>query len=451
MLEKPKKTYTWQEVAAHNTHKSAWIGIRGKVYDVTKFLYRHPGGVDTLLYSAGRDSTPNFETYHDLDSVNKVLEKYYIGDMVSQELPQFPKPNDFHRKLKKEVAHKLQVEGLDAKVSVSAWLKYFFIYTTVLGSYYMVFLKTYAANTLFIQLLFCGLLGFGCAQVGLHPLHDASHFAITHKPLVWKALGATHDIINGSSYLIWTYQHMVGHHSYTNIPGLDPDIYTSDPDFRRVTPQQKWFKKYLGQESVVPWLYGFLAWKTRLQDIYILYFEPHQARIRINPPTLYHTIIFWFGKLFFIFYRIILPLYWMPLWKVALFLIVSDLVSSYWLAFTFQVSHVVTTVNFPTHDNQMRMNVDWAQMQVGTTQDYAHGSAFWTELTGGLNYQTIHHVFPHINQNYYPLIAETFKKVCDQYKVPFLYRISFSDAFKDHLNHLKLMGLKPEQKKSNRH
>ena len=35
-----------------------------KVYDVSKFLNRHPGGKDMLLMAAGRDVTVVFETYH---------------------------------------------------------------------------------------------------------------------------------------------------------------------------------------------------------------------------------------------------------------------------------------------------------------------------------------------------------------------------------------------------
>ena len=64
-------------------------------------------------------------------------------------------------------------------------------------------------------------------QIGLMPMHDSSHFSITHSPTVWRVLGMTHDFFNGSSYLVWLYQHMVGHHPYTNIDGADPDIETS--------------------------------------------------------------------------------------------------------------------------------------------------------------------------------------------------------------------------------
>lgn len=35
-----------------------------QVYDVSKFLDRHPGGKDILLMAAGRDVTAVFESYH---------------------------------------------------------------------------------------------------------------------------------------------------------------------------------------------------------------------------------------------------------------------------------------------------------------------------------------------------------------------------------------------------
>jgi fatty acid desaturase len=58
--------------------------------------------------------------------------------------------------------------------------------------------------------------------------HLLSHFAITHKPWVWKLVGATHDFFNGASMLAWIHQHTFGHHSYTNIDGADPDVVTGE-------------------------------------------------------------------------------------------------------------------------------------------------------------------------------------------------------------------------------
>ena len=103
------------------------------------------------------------------------------------------------------------------------------------------------------------------------PLHDASHFSITHSPLVWRIVGHTHDFLNGSSFLVWNYQHVLGHHAYTNIDGADPDIDTAEVDIRRIKPWQPWLWPYVHQHIYTPLVYGWLAWKTRYQDIVILF------------------------------------------------------------------------------------------------------------------------------------------------------------------------------------
>ncbi|CAG8784098.1 6395_t:CDS:1, partial [Dentiscutata erythropus] len=51
------KKFTWQELAKHNKHDDAYVAVRGKVYDITNFIERHPGGDDILLLAAGRDIT----------------------------------------------------------------------------------------------------------------------------------------------------------------------------------------------------------------------------------------------------------------------------------------------------------------------------------------------------------------------------------------------------------
>ena len=41
------------EVAQHNSRKSCWILLDSKVYDVTSFLSKHPGGAAIILKQAG--------------------------------------------------------------------------------------------------------------------------------------------------------------------------------------------------------------------------------------------------------------------------------------------------------------------------------------------------------------------------------------------------------------
>jgi cytochrome b involved in lipid metabolism len=41
MKQSPK--FTWKEIEKHNTDKSPWLAINGKVYDVSTFQHKHPG------------------------------------------------------------------------------------------------------------------------------------------------------------------------------------------------------------------------------------------------------------------------------------------------------------------------------------------------------------------------------------------------------------------------
>ncbi|VDO18476.1 unnamed protein product [Heligmosomoides polygyrus] len=76
------ETFTLEDVAAHNSEDSAWLVIRGKVYDVTKFLDDHPGGSDVLLEQVGKDATEAFDDIGHSSDAKEMMEEYYIGDVV---------------------------------------------------------------------------------------------------------------------------------------------------------------------------------------------------------------------------------------------------------------------------------------------------------------------------------------------------------------------------------
>ena len=53
----PEQPLKWEEIRKHNTDKDAWLVLEGKVYDVTEFKQRHPGGWRVMEDHAGQDST----------------------------------------------------------------------------------------------------------------------------------------------------------------------------------------------------------------------------------------------------------------------------------------------------------------------------------------------------------------------------------------------------------
>ena len=75
------------EVAQHSSSKDCWLAINGKVYDVTKYIYDHPGGASEIIDTCGTDATVAFKTMNrpgnktHSSSANQMLADYFIGNL----------------------------------------------------------------------------------------------------------------------------------------------------------------------------------------------------------------------------------------------------------------------------------------------------------------------------------------------------------------------------------
>jgi len=87
------KTFTVAEVAQHNKATDCWIIIDNKVYDVTKFLAKHPGGSKVVLKLAGKDATKDFKLLHNPEVLAKHGPELYIGDIGEAAPPKKEKKN----------------------------------------------------------------------------------------------------------------------------------------------------------------------------------------------------------------------------------------------------------------------------------------------------------------------------------------------------------------------
>ncbi|CEP63464.1 cytochrome b5-like heme/steroid binding domain-containing protein LALA0_S08e03070g [Lachancea lanzarotensis] len=58
------------ELSKHTSCDDCWIAIHGKIYDVTGYLSKHPGGAQVMLKLAGKDATAPFDDVgHSLESL----------------------------------------------------------------------------------------------------------------------------------------------------------------------------------------------------------------------------------------------------------------------------------------------------------------------------------------------------------------------------------------------
>ena len=79
------KYYTNDEVALHNSDKDCWIIINNRVYNITDYLDKHIGGKKLLLHYGGKDATDEFNRLNHTKKAQKILESYYIGDLVGDQ------------------------------------------------------------------------------------------------------------------------------------------------------------------------------------------------------------------------------------------------------------------------------------------------------------------------------------------------------------------------------
>ena len=76
-------TITLADISTHNSKDSCWSTIEGKVYDLTSFIGKHPGGADAILAICGKDGSELFDGQHGMDPrVKGLLPNFYLGDLV---------------------------------------------------------------------------------------------------------------------------------------------------------------------------------------------------------------------------------------------------------------------------------------------------------------------------------------------------------------------------------
>ena len=77
--------YSREEVAKHNKDGDLWLVIRGGVYDVSKWILKHPGGFKVIQCLAGKDCSEAFRTFHKESIYRTILPAFQIGQIKELE------------------------------------------------------------------------------------------------------------------------------------------------------------------------------------------------------------------------------------------------------------------------------------------------------------------------------------------------------------------------------
>jgi Cytochrome b5-like Heme/Steroid binding domain len=88
--------------------------VHDKIYDLTEFVDRRPGGADWLELTKGVDITEQFEAHHITEKAEQMLKKFYVRDAVLPRNYRFTfNENGFYKTLKRRVAS--QIGDLDQR------------------------------------------------------------------------------------------------------------------------------------------------------------------------------------------------------------------------------------------------------------------------------------------------------------------------------------------------
>ncbi|MCE7991058.1 MAG: acyl-CoA desaturase [Roseivirga sp.] len=290
-----------------------------------------------------------------------------------------------------------------------------------------------------VMLLMALAHGFFTAMIGLNVSHDAIHGSYTKCPKRNKRLGLSFNFIGVNDY-VWTISHNIVHHTYTNIPDHDEDI--EQVPILRLQPNQELWKIHRFQYIYAFFLYSLSTFFWVLIKDYKKFFQ-HQlgGHFRKSFPKKEMFRLFAY-KAFYYFMFLVLPVlvidlawYWIILGFIA-----SHLLEGFTVAVIFMLAHIIEGTKFPEPEENGKLNMPWADLQMHTTANFAIKNRVVNYLFGGLNFQIEHHLFPKVCHVHYPKISQIVKETAKDHNLPYIEHQTFFGAIGSHIRFLKKYG-----------
>lgn len=404
--------------------------IHNKYYDLTDF--KHPGGPVAIALISNRDGTELFESHHlySTKSIPSILSRYEIpsnpkslissSDIYNWELT---KSSEFTKALKDLARQEI---GQNIKIT---WFRFFELTLIVLLaiSQYILFYQGYWFSVLTMPLTYW--------LVGVNTFHDAAHFGISWN---WKInrLMTNFGFAFSAPYT-WYHQHVIGHHSFPNIPGKDPDLYHA-PKVIRHSKDVRYRPAHFYQvfTFVFTWLLGVplsLIFNGMMQSLR----RESYNRVVVFGNSKYlnpNSLIFRFIIYFIITHVAPIAMHGMS-FKGIVFSIIPIYLFSLFFMISSQINHLT-----PSTTDQRSEN--FFVHQILTAHNVAVDNYLVYLFTGGLNMQIEHHLFPSVNHCHLRKLCPKVKKLCSEFGIKYSESKTLWGAICEHIDHLKIYSLK---------
>lgn len=399
--KKQAQQFTTDEVSKHNKAKDNWIIINGSVYNISKWGEKHPGGDLVLAGIAGKDASTPFVSFHDIEKAAPLMRAFKIGECVDYKATELTIDYEILRE-------KVRAEGLyetDYSYYHMKILWYAFLFAGVWG------LILYGTT---FSILFGGLiLGLFWQQVAFTG-HDVGHNAVTHVRTQDWWYGIYVTLFFGVSGQWWKRSHNV-HHIFPNSLEWDPDIQHMPflaidskflQGFYSMYHKKQFHFDFLAQ-MLIRWQH-FLFVPIMGFARYFMYIQSWILMLNFNTNVYYR----FYESLALVGYWVwlVLLLSFVPTWSLrAGVMLISHMFCG--------ILHMQITLNhfaMPVYSGAGYKSGDsdhFIKSQLETTCDIGcKPSEDW--FHGGLQFQTVHHLFPRLPRH-------NLRYVKEKYMLPF--------------------------------
>jgi len=391
---------------------NAEVVIDGTIFDISDFA--HPGG-DTIKLFGGNDVTVQYKMIHPYHT-SKHLEKMRAVGKVPNQQKDYVFDTPFEREIKREV---FKIVRRGREFGTPGYFCRAIFYIGVMATLQYV----WATKGTTWALAFA--LGVSQATIGLNVQHDANHGACSKMPWVNDILGFGADFIGGSKWT-WMEQHWT-HHAFTNHSEMDPDSFSTEPmaifnDYPLNHPSRRPWHKFQGLYILPLLSFYWLSSVFNAQIIDLRQRGAYHVGIKMENDFIVSRRKYAVAlRLLYIYLNIVRPLQIDFSGTTVLQILAMGFVESLTLATLFGLSHNFENVDRdPTKPvRESGEPVCWFKSQVETSSTY--GAHISGALTGGLNFQVEHHLFPRMSSAWYPYIAPKVREICAKHNVNYAY------------------------------
>lgn len=413
-----------EEVLRHNTSDDCWLIICNKVYNVTPFLQKHPGGSDLLLSRAGEDATSFFMTKHSHDkhAVN-LLKSYEIGELpVTQQIPE----SVFQEPFILELLNKISENNL-FRVDKSTERRFFHIRTMAVTLFFICSLiAIYFTETWWVSIIAVTAQAFVATSLFGLIAHEATHRRYPYQLVLQKALKIVWPVFWPFISQKPLYYEHNSHHFKIGDPEYDFEV-AGFSRFIRYSGKVEHRTIHRIQHRIAFMLYPFYAnIITTYGGAVSNFWSKHNRNV-----TWQHG----WSLLASISYYILIPAiitgeWW---WCLLLYFIYQSLLF-YGIYVGAAINHFTLHALNPIPEDKANL---YGYYVCHNTTNFRTFHPFWFWYTGGFNVQIEHHLVPYIPVENLHKLVPIVKMLCEKYNYPYKEFKRFSCLWNNHYSYLK--------------